>query len=150
MKFQTEQASQPLFDEISPLLQEHWQEIRHYPDIPLDPDWNAYLSMQAAGRLRVFTARVTATGELAGYAIYFVGPHPHYKSTVFAVQDILFVHPNFRHNATGARLILWCDQQLKAEGVQVAVQHVKVAHDFSPMLERLGYETMDKILVRRL
>lgn len=141
-----ERASQPLFDEITPLLQAHWEEIRHYPDIPLDPDWNAYLNIQDAGRLRVFTAR--REGVLVGYAIYFVGPHPHYKSTVFAVQDILFVRPELRGGA-GAKLILWADQALKDEGVQVVVQHVKMKHDFSPMLERMGYEVMDKILVRR-
>ncbi len=147
MQFQRESASPALFAEMEPLLRSHYEEISHDKSIPLDPDWTAYLAAEAAGKLLIFTARTTAR-DLVGYAVFFVGPHPHYKSTTFAVQDILFVRPD--HRGTGGRLVIWADQALTDYGVDRVVHHVKVAHDFSPMLERLGYELMDKIMVKNL
>ncbi len=150
MRFKVEPFTAELFAEVAPLMISHWGEIALFKDtVPLDPDYDAYAQAQAAGRLRFFTCRDEA-GALQGYAVFFVINHPHYKTTLFAVQDVLFVQPELRHAGSGAKLILWCDQQLKAEGVGVVSQHVKVDHDFGPMLERMGYVLADKIYLRRL
>lgn len=135
--------------EIEPLLRAHWEEIAHDKTVPLDPDWLAYEQAEVAGRLRVVTAR-NALGSLVGYAVFFVGPHPHYKSTTYAVQDLLYTAPGARGTGLGAKLVIWCDNFLKADGVARVVHHVKMSHDFSSMLERLGYQPMDKILVKAL
>lgn len=147
MKFQKEQLTSDLFSEILPLINAHYREIAHYQDIPLDPNYEGYKAAAAADCLRIFTAR-NDDREVVGYAVYFVRHNLHYKSSLQAVQDILYVHPGFR--GMGGRLIKWCDDQLKTEGVQVVYQHVKAAHDFGPMLERFGYELVDKIFARRL
>jgi lysylphosphatidylglycerol synthetase-like protein (DUF2156 family) len=55
-----------------------------------------------------------------------------------------------RGHALGAAFIDWCDQQLRAEGVQVVSHHVKLAHDFGPTLARLGYEHVEAMWQRRL
>jgi hypothetical protein len=54
--FQRER-SVDLWPEITPLLEQHWQEIAHYKDIPLDPDVERYNAMDEQGLLRCFTAR---------------------------------------------------------------------------------------------
>lgn len=131
-------------DEIKPLLSAHWQEIAHYLDIPLDPDWEFY---RTAKTIRVYTAR--ANRVLVGYAVFFISPNRHYKASIQAVQDILFVLPEYR-GRTGFRLIRYCDEQLKLEGAQVVYQHVKVKHDFGPLLKTLGYEPVDIIHAKRL
>jgi len=138
--------AESIFDEIRPLIIEHYEEIAHYQDIPLDPDWDAYAAASRAGNIRVFTAR--AGGRLIGYAVFFVRMNLHYKSSLQAVQDILFVHPD--HRGQGLRLIRYADRYLKAEGVQVVYQHIKAAHNFGPALERMGYELMDLIYSKRL
>jgi hypothetical protein len=48
------------------------------------------------------------------------------------------------------RLIEHADAQLAAEGVQVVFQHVKTAHNFGPLLERLGYEHVENVYAKRL
>lgn len=131
--------------EIRPLLDAHYAEIAHYQDIPLLPDWAFY---RAAKTVRVFTAR--DQGDLFGYAVFFVAPNRHYTSSVQALQDILFIHPDYRGALLGRRFIDWCDQQLKAEGAQVVYQHVKKAHDFGPLLKSIGYEEVETIWARRL
>lgn len=140
-------ACRDLFVEISPLLETHFQEIARYKDIELDPDFVGYDLMEARGSLRVFTARLE-DGRLIGYAIYFVSPNLHYRKSLQAVQDVLFIHP--AHRGCGARLIRDADRELAKEGVQLVYHHVKCAHDFGPLLERMGYEQVEKIFARRL
>lgn len=135
------------FQEAMPLLMEHWKEIAHYQDIPLEPDLSFYESAEKSGVLRTFTARGDE-GKLIGYAVYFVRHNAHYKSSLQAVQDIIYIQKNKR--GMGGRFILWCDEQLRAEGVQAVYHHVKTAHNFGPMLERFGYQLVDLIYARRL
>lgn len=133
--------------EALPLLEEHWREIAHYKDIPLEPDLSMYAQADSMGMLRVYTAR-DQQGQLIGYSVFFIRSAPHYKSSLQANQDIIYISKNNR--GMGGRFILWCDEQLRAEGVQVVFQHVKKAHNFGPLLERFGYELMDLIYSRRL
>lgn len=138
--------------EVKPLLLAHWAEIAHYQDILLDPDWDAYRAVEAAGMLRIYTARTEGNPDaaLAGYCVFVVRKNLHYKQSLQASQDILFLHQGFRGHLFGYRFVKWCDHQLRAEGVQAVYQHVKAAHNFGPMLERIGYRLVDLIYSRRL
>lgn len=147
LTFQRERVADCL-DEIKPLLAMHYDEIAHDKDIPLDPDWDAYLKMDAIGMLRVFTARTA--DHLVGYVVFFVNYNLHYRGSKRAAQDVLFLHPGVRRGLTAYRFITWCDTQLRAEGVQIVAQHLKVAHDFGRLLERIGYELVDRVYCRRL
>jgi hypothetical protein len=152
MFFQREKADPVLFSELKPLLEEHWEEIAHYKDIPLEPDWDMYARLEDSGNMRVYTARIDDGGidhgKLVGYAVFFIKNNIHYKSSKQASQDILFISKNRR--GLGGRFILWCDEQLKNDGVQAVYHHVKQAHNFGPLLERFGYQLVDLIYARRL
>lgn len=130
-----------------PLLEKHYHEIAHYKDIELDPDFEQYEKLEQIGALRMFIAR-DEQEFIVGYAVYFIRHNIHYKSSLQALQDVLFIDPDKR--GFGAKFILWCDQQLKAEGVQIVYHHVKSAHNFGAMLERIGYRLVDLIYTRRL
>lgn len=145
--FQREKFDQCIA-EAMPLLVEHYDEIAHYPDIELDPAMEEYRALEAIGNLRIFTAR--QDGNLIGYAVFFVRRNLHYRKSVQASQDILFVRKVNRAATIGWRLIEFCDEQLKSEGVQAVYQHVKRAHNFGPLLEKMGYELVDLIYARRL
>jgi GNAT superfamily N-acetyltransferase len=137
-----------VWDEAQPLVAKHWEEIAHYKDIPLAPEKEMYFGVSKLGLLRVFTARIE--GKLVGYCVFFVKRNPHYSTSLQATQDILFVLPEYRKGRVGIGLIKYCDQQLGAEDVQVVYQHVKLAHNFGPVLERMGYEAVDIIYAKRL
>ncbi len=139
---------QDLWEDINPLLAEHWREIAHYQDIPLNPDVVFYNWAEENNRLRCYTAR--DGGKLVGYGVFIIGPNRHYVTSIQAQQDVLFVLPEYRKRSVGYRLIKFCDRELKAEGMQVVYQHVKHAHDFGPLLERLGYVLVDHIYGKRL
>lgn len=144
--FQREKAKD-IFDEMMPLFEKHWREIAHYQDIKLNPDREAYFKIEEMGNLRVFTAR-DEEKNLIGYIVYFIRYNAHYKDSLQAVQDVLFVDPAKR--GFGMSFIAWCDEQLRSEGVQVAYHHIKEKHNFGHMLEKMGYELVDLIYARRL
>lgn len=147
MNFAIERA-QDVFEEMLPLFEQHYKEIAHYQDIALNPNIEKYFELEDLGFLRVFTARDEDTKELLGYQVFFVNYNLHYRDSLQAIQDVLFVHRN--HRGFGSQFLMWCHEQLKKEGVQVVSQHIKKEHNFGPMLERMGYELVDLIYLKRL
>lgn len=142
-----EPISARLIEEITPLLTAHYREIAHFPDIALEPNYARYCAAEDKGALRIFTARID--GALVGYAIYLVEASLHYRASLQAHQDVLFVHPDYRRASVGVRMIRHADEQLATEGVQVIYQHSKAAHSIGPILERQGYELVDEIYAKR-
>ena len=112
--------------------------------IPLAPDYEQYLKSKM---VKSYSVR-DGDGKLVGYSVYVLKSHPHYKNSLWAVQDIIYIDPARR--GYGMFLIKWCDEQLKLLGVQVVSHHVKVSNDWSKALIRMGYDFQDKILTKRL
>ena len=148
--FQQEPFSYKLAAEIEPLLRRHWDEIAHYKDIPLDVDWSAYAAAALQGMLRIYTMRDVDASQLVGYAVYVVKPHLHYRGSMQAMQDVLYLVPEHRNAGGGGALIAFADQLLAQDGVKVVYHHVKLAHNFGPLLARLGYEPIETVWGRRL
>ena len=145
--YQREQLTEALISEVTPLISKHYKEIAHYQDIPLNPNWDQYLAIQENNASRLYTAR-DDNGVIIGYACFFVRHNPHYSTSLQAVNDVIFIDKERR--GFGREFIAWCDEQLRADGVQVVYHHIKFAHDWSPILRRMGYEEQDKIMSRRL
>lgn len=149
MQFERKVLDPAFLTEMWPLLERHYKEIAVDQDIPLKPDFDRYLGMEQTGFVRCFTAR-DPDGSLVGYAVFFVHPNLHYSTSLWAVQDVLFLERTLRGLGCGKDFIAWCDQQLKTEGVQKVVHHVKDFADFSPLLIKLGYKRLETIWGRRL
>lgn len=145
--YQAERASD-IWDEIQDLLQAHWKEIAHYQDIPLVPDREAYMAAETQGQLRVYTVRDTC--KLVGYGVFFVKPNIHYSTSLQAVQDILFLSPEYRKGRVGIQLIKHAERALAAEGVQAVYHHVKCSNQVGRLLARMGYELIDEVYGKRL
>lgn len=133
---------------LEELLERHYHEIAHFKDIALDIDWPAYEQCEALGKLRCFAARVEE--DLIGYVGYLVNHNPHYKGSLQAVQDVLYLAPERRGLFAGSRLIAYADRCLAAEGVQVVYHHTKAAFPIDSVLKRNGYELVDTLWAKRL
>lgn len=147
LTFQRERAHE-LLDEARPLFEAHYREISHFQDIPLDINEAAYMHLEESGLLRCFTARYN--GELVGYCVFFVKHNPRYQSSLQANQDILYIDKSQRGALFGKRLLEYCHDRLKAEGVQVVYQHTKAARSEGRFMVLLGYELVDYIYAKRL
>lgn len=139
------------YSEAIPLLEQHYAEIAHFQDIKLNVDIERYRAAEAAGALRIYTARLPDQ-RLVGYAAFAVGRNPHYADSLQAVNDVIYLDPNYRRGRVGVGLIAYCDEQLALEGVQVVRHHVKRAHPkLGFILEhKFGYAAEDTIMVKRL
>jgi len=145
VQFAAERLTHDLWAEAWPLLKQHWHEIAHFKDIPLEPDLAKYDAAHANGAVRVFTAR--ADGTLVGYALFFVGPNPHYRSSVQAVEDVLYVDPAHR-GFMPIRFVRFIVRALSTES-EVVYMHLKAAKDWGKILHRMGFEHVDQIYALR-
>ena len=147
--FAREPFGPKLYVEMYPLLVKHWHDVAKYHDIVLAPDVEMYVAQQQQNTLRIYTIRQEDT--LKGYAAFMVRSALHYKQSLQAAQDVIFVDQSLR-GTTPLKFIRFCDDMLRAEGVQVVYQHVKVAPglNFGKILERHGYELVEHIYAKRL
>lgn len=149
LTFQTERLSD-VRDEAAPLLRRHWEEIALDREmVLLDPNWDAYARIEAAGLMHITTARDEA-GALVGYSAYFVMPNLHYRSLMVAETDIFWLAPEHRRGTAGLRLIRAAEAELKALGVNKIVSKVKIHFDTGPLFERLGYRAIERIYAKTL
>lgn len=135
--------------EAVPLLRRHWEEIALNKDVvPLDPDWDMYLRMEAAGFFHATTARLD--GALVGYAAYFLSRNLHYRSLFVAESDIFWLAPEHRQGMAGVRLLQAAERHLAAIGVNKVVNKVKLHHDVGAVFERLGYAPIERVYAKLL
>ena len=130
--------------EAEPLLQQHWEEIALNKDIiKLNPDWRAYAELDRVNALRVFTAR--KDGKLVGYFVVIVSKALHYADHLFANNDIIFLTKPARKGLTGLKLIKFAIESLQAEGITKLHINTKAHQPFDPILERLGFEEIERV-----
>jgi GNAT superfamily N-acetyltransferase len=138
-----------LIEEIKPLLQSHYEEIaRHKDKIKLNPDYDKYIELDRIGLVHVVTAR--DEGSLVGYFISFVISHLHYKDHIMSTNDILYISPSHRKGTTALKLIRFTESTLKSRGVTKILINMKLAHDFSSLLERMGYVEIERVYEKML
>jgi GNAT superfamily N-acetyltransferase len=137
-----------VYEDLQPLIKDHWSEIAHFKDIPLDPDWESYARLDGAGALRIFTLR--DYGALKGYAFFTVAPAAHYRSSLQANADVLYLDPGYRKQGLGRDFIAFCDGELRKDGVQVVSHRCSLSHSFANTLVKLHYEPVEAVFVRRL
>ena len=131
--------------EVSELLDMHYQELTLNKDkIKLKPIWSKYAALEAAGAFTVFTARDDAA--LVGYSAFFLNAHLHYEETMCAMNDVLFLHPDYRKGMTGIKLVKYSEKQLQARGVNKVTWHAKFDTNLIPILHRLGYKNEEIVL----
>jgi len=142
IRYSVEVCTESFINEIKPLLEEHWEEIAMYKDkIEFSPDYDKYISLQNMGMLHVVVVR--DDGKLVGYFVSFIQPHIHYKKHLFAVSDILYIHPDYRGSTVAYRMFKYAKQELREVGVSVLMIHMKTAHPFGRLCEALGMEKQE-------
>ena len=135
--------------EVKPLLDAHWNEIALNQDkIKLNPDWDAYRDLEVQGKLKIFTTR--CEGTLIGYFVVVVDYNIHYKDHLFANNDIIYIHKDYRKGFTGIKLIKFAEKCLKEDGVSVLNINTKVHQPFDKVLERLGFGLIERVYSKYL
>ena len=136
--------------EMEPMLIDHYEELTLHKDkIKLAPDWELYDKMEKTNNFYLLTARDSENKSLLGYSAWFVKPHIHYKETIVAANDVLFLRKDQRTGMTGIKLIKYSEQEMKKYAHKIT-WHVKGEPDFRPILHRMGYMDEDVIVGKML
>ena len=134
---------------IQELLQQHYEELTLHKNIMvLAPDWDQYKKHMDRGELSVLAAYFGS--RLVGYSVFFLYKNIHYKNSIMAKNDVLFLSRPYRQGRMGINLIKRSEQHLKELGVSKVVWHVKCHSDFRPILHRLGYADEDVMVGKAL
>jgi len=132
-----------VMEEIEPLLEQHWDEVAVHKDkIKLSVDWDTYHSLEKTGDIGLYTAR--HQGDLVGYFVVICKHHLHYKDHIYAVSDVVFVHPDHRKTKLGYSLLKYAEDDLKGRGVSVLVVNTKTHKPFDNLLEGMSFELIER------
>mgnify|MGYP003109118406 FL=1 len=136
-------------DEIMPLCERHWEEVAYDKEtLKLNPSWDMYEKIDAAGLLNVFTLR---DGDiLAGYLFITVMPHLHYREHLFASSDILYIDQEYRKGHTAAKLLRFAEKEIKHLGVSIMAVSTRVQKPLDKLFVRLGYKNTERVYAKNL
>lgn len=162
----TEQAAPPVItlrtltitefrDKGETLFREHYDEVAQDKTVPLDPDWPAYLSMEA--RELVLCIGAFVGEEFVGYSLNFILPaHLHYRGLCFVQNDIFFVLPSHRGKAgigkeSAADMLRAETKALGAKrGARKVFWHAKPDTAMAAWLKRKGCKVADIVFTEGL
>lgn len=140
-----------LADGLEEMLFDHWQEVAlDHDTIPLAPDWEKYREIEKLGLFRVVAMR--EFDELVGYNAFFVNKPLHYRHTLHAVNDVIWLKPEKRKGMSGVRLIKESEKLLQDMGVAKIIYHIKVhvllgarqSGNLGNLLIHLGYRHIEE------
>jgi hypothetical protein len=148
IKFQQEKFYN-IQTELPALFQAHHTEVdTHNHDIQLKPDYYGYLKLEAAGALRILTAR--DSGKLVGYFFALVWPSLHFTQEISAVSDIFYLSPECRRGMAGLKLLKEAEKMLTSMGVTRCYLVTKEGSNANIVVERLGYNLVEHIYFKAL
>lgn len=125
-------------DDIESLMHAHWLECSIDRDeVPFAPDWLMAYTMERVGILVCFG--FYSGGELAGYSVFEVSNHLHFKSTRFAFNSGLYIKPEHRRGNACARVCAESERLLRGMGVRKITYSVPDTSPLGAMLLKGGY-----------
>ena len=140
-----------VIDDLLPLLKPHHRELGPYQDkMPTDPDFDFYKKASEAGLCQFYTARLG--GELIGYAAYLIRPSLHYRTTMWALCDMVWLSPGRRGHGIGHLLFDFIERDLRNEK-KVFVMHTTAKKDhpaLSGLLTQRGHNLVELGYQKRL
>jgi GNAT superfamily N-acetyltransferase len=150
--------SQARLSGIEDLIALNWEEVEDVKTVsPLAIDWASYRQLENQKVLRVGLMR--HAGRLVGYNIFFVKPTLHSRDTIWAVNDLVYLDPEYRLGLNGVRLIVEAEELLRKDGVKVILYGAKPSRDLgetdrrgsvAQLLQKLGYGAFDTSWVKAL
>lgn len=121
----------------------HYEEVgQNKEKMILAPDITKADALDAAGKFHIVVVRMD--GRMVGYHLTIVDTLLHYKNVLAGVGDMYWVATEFRNHGVGAGLLKEVECTLKARGVQVLYDVVKVYADHSALFEAAGYKAVEK------
>lgn len=141
------ETKQQAFEAATFLAHQQFDGLRGNTPSGLKIDEALYNTLEGAGKLRVYTARVE--GTMVAALVFILSEHTHRRGVV-AQTDAVLIPEAIRRTGLASALIEFSLSQLAAEGVTAAQVVVKTAAGKSNALERLGFEPIETVYWKTL
>lgn len=129
--------------EFTDLFKAHFNELRMYKDFPFDPDFESFKKIEAAGKLRVFTAWENG---FVGYDIFILSNNVFSSKVQIATEVCIYLKPEKR-GKWGSKFIDWVDGQLTSE-CGLIYRAVSEEKDYSLLLKKKRYNKKTSIFLK--
>lgn len=138
-----EKLDVPLIIEIENIINDNYAETAHF-DIPLDIDWNTYLSIDNS--FKAFVMR--DDGAIVGILFFVVAKYPHIRSLTMAQQVTFYVKPEYRKHSL--KMIKESEVYFTDYGINLIIQSARYDSGFCKVLEAKNYEQSDVQYTKRI
>lgn len=127
----------------------HWAETeKHRHGLRMDPDYEAMVASEQAGRMVQFTVRELAEMRLVGNLRMYLGTSRHTQTT-FAQEDTLFILPEHRGGFLSIHLLRYAERVLVDQlGVLEIRADSKLVNNADVLMRRLGYDAVSTGFVK--
>jgi len=135
-------------EEIKHLHRAHWNETEgHRHRLPLQPDYEAFIRYEQAGRYLLFTVR--SEGKLLGNCAMYLDKSAH-TQTLIATEDTLYLLPEARRGTIAKRFVRYVENALRLLGVREINITVKTVNKAARFFRLLGYRHVENGLTKIL
>jgi GNAT superfamily N-acetyltransferase len=134
--------------DLAELAEQHYQEVNFFRDRPLDINWDSYTSADQTGHYHLITAR--HLDQLIGWAGYFVYEHMRHRGYQIAREDWYYVKPQYRNRGIGRSIFTAAESTLRQRGVDRIIMSCKTTHDYTDLIQDLGYQQHEKNFTKAL
>ena len=121
--------------ESKPLFDKYYAEVAEL-QIPQGFNAEFYRHLESRNRLKIYTIR--DNGKLIGFSFWVLFYPPHYKTSLTATSDMIFVLQEYRKGLFGYKFLKHSLNEIKKHNPQRILVGVKPNNDFGKILERLG------------
>ena len=143
MRYQIEHIGD-LIPEMEELVKIHYETVSTHKHLKrLDPDWDRFIQLTDDEVCRTMTAR-TGDGELVGYFITFIVPHIHFRPTIMAHNDAVFLHPDHRGRASFGLFNAAIEDLRNNTEADILACHMKIHLPFRKLLNSLGFNQTEE------
>ena len=134
---------------IEALMYEHFDEVSS-PEMreKLCPDWEKYIVLQQLGKLIAFGAFQEEV--LVGYVALLLSESLHYKGTVVAISDTIFLTKEFRNSSAGIRLMKEAEKEAAIRKAEYVCWYSKENSSLENICRKKNYRIRDIIFIKEL
>ena len=126
------------------VVAEHHEEARRGGEWPLVPDFDVYHNLDRAGLLQCHVAY--DAGEVVGYTADILSPCAlHYTNHSVAVNDMIYVKPEYRHKGVLQELINTAVAHLKSLGCELYTVNLKAHNPCKSAMNALGFQMAEVV-----
>jgi GNAT superfamily N-acetyltransferase len=117
---------------------------------PVDMAWELFSELEDKEGFILITARDTLTGIIVGFVTYYVGPHPHHKTVVFATCGTLAVKLSERGKGIAHQLLDAAEPLLRMHHVKYISHGYRSVYNADPIFTKHGYKLAELQFVKEL